>query len=147
MPAQQSILSRLFWFGVGGGLSVAINASIFFLIRDWLGWPEAGALAVSLVVVTTVFAIWNYRLNFRTNRDWRECLARYLAAVAFCFVLNYAIGLTGIKQLGGTRLRILGVLFTVQVLVSGVKFLLYHHWVYPRAAVGSQPITVPGEAP
>ena len=61
-------------------------------------------------------------------------VARYLAAVAFCFALNYFIGLTGIKQLGGTRLRVFLVLFTVQVLVSGVKFVLYHHWVYPRAA-------------
>ena len=134
MEKHQSIVSRLFWFAVGGGLSVGINASIYFLIRDRLGWPASGALAASLVVVTTVFAIWNYRLNFRTSRDWRECLARYLAAVAFCFVLNYAIGLTGIKQLGSTGLRVFLVLFTVQVLVSGVKFLLYHHWVYPRAA-------------
>jgi putative flippase GtrA len=147
MSERQSIISRLFWFGMGGGLSVAINASIFFLIREQLGWSEAGALAVSLVVVTTVFAIWNYRLNFRTDRDWRECLTRYLAAVAFCFALNYAIGLTGIKELGSTKLRIVGVLFTVQVLVSAVKFVLYHRWVYPRAGFGSRPATVPGEAP
>ena len=133
MEKHQSIISRLFWFAVGGGLSVGINASIFFLIRDRLGWPESGALAVSLVVVTTVFAVWNYRVNFRTSRDWRECLARYLAAVALCFALNYAIGLTGIKQLGGTRMRVFLVLFTVQILVSGLKFVLYHHWVYPRA--------------
>ena len=134
MEKHQSIVSRLFWFAIGGGFSVAFNASIYFLIRDRLGWSESGALAVSLVVVTTVFAIWNYRLNFRTSRDWRECLARYLAAVAFCFALNYCIGLTGIKQLGSTRLRVFLVLFTVQVLVSGVKFVLYHHWVYPRTA-------------
>jgi putative flippase GtrA len=145
MSAHQSIFSRILWFGIGGGLSVAINASIFFLVRDRLLWPESAALAVSLVVVTTVFAIWNYRLNFRTNRGWRECLARYLAAVAFCFGLNYAIGLTGIKQLGGTKLRVLAVLFTVQVLVSGVKFLLYHHWVYPRASRRPQSVAMPGE--
>lgn len=138
MEKHQSIVSRLLWFAVGGGLSVGINASIFFLLRDRLGWPASGALAVSLVVVTTVFAIWNYRLNFRTSRDWRECLARYLAAVGFCFALNYAIGLTGIQQLGSTPLRVFLVLFTVQVLVSGVKFLLYHRWVYPRAATAAE---------
>ena len=133
MEKHQSLISRLFWFAVGGGLSVGINTSIYFLIRDRLGWTESGALAVSLVVVTTVFAIWNYRVNFRTSRDWRECLARYLAAVVFCFGLNYTISLLGIKELGTTKLRVFFVLSAVQVLVSGVKFLLYHSWVYPRA--------------
>lgn len=137
--ARQSLLSRVFFFGVGGGLSVAINASIYFLLQDWLGWPKWSALAVSLVVVTTVFAIWNYHINFRTDRGFRECLVRYLSAVAFCYALNYSIALTGIKQLGHTRLLELGILFVVQVLVSGVKFLLYHRWVYPHAPIHPPP--------
>ncbi len=131
MKETQSILSRLFWFGVGGGLSVAINSTIFFIVRGRLGWPDWSALAVSLVVVTTVFAIWNYRINFRTERGWRECLHRYLAAIAICFAINYVVSLTGLKQFGSTRLGVVLVFLCVQTPVAAVKFLLYHRWVYP----------------
>ncbi len=137
--ARQSLFSRIFWFGVGGGLSVAINATLYFLLQDWLGWPKSSALAVSLVVVTTIFAIWNYRINFRTDRGFRECMVRYLGAVAFCYALNYSAALTGINQLGHTRWLELSVLASVQVLVSGVKFFLYHHWVYPHAPTHPAP--------
>ena len=144
MPARQSIFSRLFWFGVGGGLSVAINWSIYYIFEGRLGWTKSAALAVSLGVVTTVFAIWNYRINFRTDRGFQECLARYLIAIAFCFALNYGIALTGIKQFGTSRLLEYGIIAVVQVVVSGVKFLLYHQWVYPRAGSGPQSGTMPG---
>ena len=99
------------------------------------GWAKAQAFAVSLGVVTTVFAIWNYRVNFRTDHGFRECLARYLVAIAFCFALNYAITLSGIKHFGTTRVLEYGIIAVVQVLVSGVKFALYHRWVYPQAAM------------
>lgn len=131
-PPKQSIVSRLFWFGVGGFISVAINWSIYFVFHYQLAWPKWVALAISLTTVTVVFSLWNYFINFRTGREFHECMVRYLAAVGFCYVLNYGIALTGIKQIGHTKLLEFLVLTVVQVLVSGVKFLLYHHWVYPR---------------
>ena len=95
MEKQQSLLSRVFWFGVGGGMSVAINWSIYYLFEGRLGWAKAQAFAVSLGVVTTVFAIWNYRVNFRTDHGFRECLARYLVAIAFLIfaVLAFTAGI------------------------------------------------------
>ena len=132
MEKHQSILSRVFWFGVGGGMSVAINWTIYYIFEGRLGWPKAQAFAVSLGVVTLVFAIWNYRINFRTDHGFRECLARYLVAIAFCFALNYGIALSGIKYFGTTKVLEYGIIAVVQVLVSGVKFMLYHRWVYPR---------------
>jgi putative flippase GtrA len=145
MAAPQSIFSRLFWFAVGGGMSVAINWIIYYIFEGQLGWPKSAALAVSLGVVTTVFAIWNYRINFRTDRGFEECLVRYLIAIAFCFALNYGIILTGIKKFGTSWWLEYGIIAVVQVAVSGVKFLLYHHWVYPRTS-RSQSGALPREA-
>ena len=135
MEKHQPLLSRLFWFGVGGAMSVAINWTIYYVFAGRLGWPKGQAFAVSLGVVTLVFAIWNYRINFRTDHGFRECLARYLVAIAFCFALNYGITLSGIKHFGTTKVLEYGIIAVVQVLVSGVKFVLYHRWVYPRTAV------------
>ena len=116
-------------------MSVAINWGIYYLFEGRLGWPKGQAFAVSLGVVTLVFAIWNYRINFRTDHGFRECLARYLVAIAFCFALNYVITMSGIKHFATTKVLEYGIIAVVQVLVSGVKFALYHRWVYPRAAV------------
>ncbi len=131
-PPKQSLLSRIFWFGVGGGLSVAINWTIYYIFQERLGWPRGEAFAVSLSVVTFVFAIWNYRINFRTTRGFRECLVRYLVAIAFCFALNYLIAIAGIKHLATAKWMEYAVIAVTQVGVSGVKFLLYHRWVYPH---------------
>lgn len=132
MSRRQSLLSRMFFFAAGGFLSVGINWGIYRLMQDVFGAPRWSALALSLLVVTAVFSVWNYFLNFRTRLGWRESLVRYLGAIGFCYGLNYGIALTGIKHLAHTRLVEFSVLASVQVLVSGVKFLLYHRWVYPR---------------
>ena len=137
MEKHQSLVSRLFWFGIGGGLSVALNVGPFHWMRTHAHLPDATALGISLLCVTVVFSIWNYFLNFRTQRGFRECQARYLTAVAFCYVLTYSLALTGIKKWGGTNTLAYGIVAACQVAVAGVKFVLYHHWVYPRARAGT----------
>lgn len=134
MSKHQSLISRLFWFAVGGGMSVAMNLGPFHWMRTHADFPDAVALGISLLCVTVVFSIWNYFLNFRTQRGFKECQARYLTAVGCCYVLTYSLALTGIKQWGGTDAVAYGIVALCQVTVAGVKFLLYHHWVYPRAA-------------
>jgi putative flippase GtrA len=141
--ARQSLMSRLFWFGVGGALSVGLNAGPFFLLREKLHLPNAVAYAVSLTLVTVIFAVWNYYLNFRTECSLRECTARYLVCIAFCAALNYAVVLPALHLIEKTpalahwpHLWLL-VIATVQVTMGGVKFLLYHHWVYPHAPAGA----------
>ncbi len=129
---KQSLLSRLWWFVVGGCISVGINAGLFHLTIDLWHWADWQGYALSLTVVTVIFSLWNYLLNFRTNAGWRECLARYLGAIAICYVLNYGITLTGFKQLAASREMKFVIIAVVQIAVSGLKFLLYHFWVYPR---------------
>jgi putative flippase GtrA len=135
-PAKQPILSRLFWFGVGGAFSVMLNIGPFHWLRTHAGLPDGIALAISLTCVTVIFSIWNYLVNFRTTRGWRECQVRYLAAVGFCYLLTYTIALTGIKQWGESNTIAYLIVAATQIGVSGVKFLLYHHWVYPRTPAG-----------
>ena len=76
----------------------------------------------------------NYFVNFRTRRGFRECQKRYLAAVAFCYLLTYSLSLSGIKQWGQTNTLTYAIVAACQVSVAGLKFLLYHYWVYPHAA-------------
>ena len=58
--------------------------------------------------------------------------------MALCYVLTYSIALTGIKQWASASPWLADAIVAItQVLVSGVKFLLYHHWVYPRTAAGA----------
>ncbi len=132
VSAKQTVVSRIFWFGVGGCISVAINAGIFHLTNNVWHWTDRSSYALSLTVVTIVFSVWNYLLNFRTTADWRHCLARYLGAIAICYVLNFLVTMTGFKQLSPSQMMKYGIIATVQVGMSGLKFLLYHFWVYPR---------------
>ena len=133
-PPRQSLVSRLFWFGVGGAFSVALNLGPFHWLHEHGGLPDAAALAISLTCVTAIFSAWNYLVNFRTSRGWRECQVRYLSAVVLCYLLTYTIALTGIKQWGGTSLWLkYAIVAGTQIGVSGIKFLLYHFWVYPAA--------------
>jgi GtrA-like protein len=136
-PASQPLLSRVFWFGVGGVISVTLNIGPFHWLRTQAGLSDGAALAISLSCVTIIFSIWNYFVNFRTKHGWRECQFRYLAAVGFCYLLTYGIALTGIKKWGQTDLLAYAIVATTQVAVSGVKFFLYHFWVYPHAAEDS----------
>lgn len=138
MEKPQSLLSRIFWFGVGGGFSVLLNIGPFHWMQTHTQLSHGAALAISLTCVTILFSIWNYFVNFRTQRGFRECQTRYLLAVALCYVLTYSIALTGIKQWASASPWLADAIVAItQVLVSGVKFLLYHHWVYPRAAAGA----------
>jgi putative flippase GtrA len=128
-----SIYSRIFWFILGGPLSIGINWTIFYLTHHRLGLSEGVALLISLTTVTLIFSLWNYFLNFRTSRNWGECLPRYIAALGCCYAINYLITLTGIKQFAhDLKLLQFGVMVGSTFLVSGFKFLLYHYWVYPH---------------
>lgn len=129
---RQSLGARLLWFTVGGLISVALNYAVYFAAYHQLHWPRGLALGISVAVVTAVFSLWNYFINFRTARRFHQSTARYLGVVALGYVLNYAIALTGLAHFGKTKALEFAVLAAVQVLVAGLKFLLYHAWVYPR---------------
>ena len=145
MAKHQSIFSRLFWFGVGGGMSVLLNIGPLHWMRTHTTLPDAVTLGISLTFVTLLFSIWNYFINFRTQRGFKECQARYLTAVTLCYLLTYSLALTGIKQWGHTNTLAYCIVAACQVAVAGLKFLLYHHWVYPRTSRGSPTAAVADE--
>jgi putative flippase GtrA len=132
MATKQSFISRIFWFGVGGVASVCLNFGPFEWLTTRAGVPNWAALAISLTCVTALFSVWNYYINFRTVRRWRDCLPRYLGALATCWLISYLLTLAGIKEWGASRICRLLVFFSVQSGVSIVKFGLYHYWVYPQ---------------
>ena len=138
MEKQQTFFSRVFWFGVGGGLSVMLNLGPFHWMRTHAKLPDAVALGISLLCVTIIFSVWNYFLNFRTQRGFRECQTRYLTAMSFCYVLTLSLALTGIKRWGDTNALAYSIVAVCQVAVAGLKFVLYHHWVYPRESAGTR---------
>ena len=128
---KQSLVSRVFWFGIGGGISVALNLGPFHWMRTHAGLSDGVALAISLTCVTIIFSIWNYFINFRPRRGFRECQTRYLIAVGLCYLLTYSLALTGIKHWGASNTLTYAIVAGCQIGVAGVKFLLYHFWVYP----------------
>ena len=135
-----SIFSRIFWFILGGPLSLGLNSTIFFTAQ-WLRLSDPVALGISLTTTTVVFSVWNYFINFRSSSNFAECLPRYLAALGCCFAVNYAISLTGFKQFAhDDKLLKFAVMAASTIIVSGVKFLLYHFWVYPHTPPSKDPV-------
>jgi hypothetical protein len=130
---KQSLVARLFWFATGGGFSVLLNLGPFHWLTTSAGLSRPVALGISLTLVTLLFGVWNYTVNFRTQRNWTACIPRYLAALGFCSLLTYGISLLGIQRLGLGYPWDLALIGTTQIGVSGIKFLLYHFWVYPRS--------------
>ena len=139
-----SIYSRIFWFILGSPLSMGVNLTIFTLTNQWMGLSERVSYFISLTVVTFVFSLWNYFVNFRSARNFRECLPRYVAALGCCYAINYLIASTGFKQIAhGSIILKYAVIVGSTFIVSGVKFLLYHFWVYPHTPAPEEVVESP----
>ncbi len=123
------------WFVVGGIGSAGANTLFTQFFDHTLHWRTGPSLAVSFGIMTTFFFFWNYFINFRTSVVWKDCLWRYLGSVAVCYGLNLLISFSAIKKLGveGSLAR-LAIITVVLSITGGVKFLLYHFWVFPHAA-------------
>lgn len=131
--ARQSFLMRVLWYGVGGLLSYGANVTLFGLLRWRLGLGEEVAYAVSLGVVMGLNLVWSYRVNFRTDSPLRQCLPKYGLAQLGAYCFNYGATQLLFDLVPGREKLV--ILFTAMV-VAGVKFLLYHYWVFPRATAG-----------
>jgi hypothetical protein len=130
-PEKQTLVHRLFWFGIGGLISVMLNWGPFRWLKH-SGMTEPLAIALSLSFATVLMAIWNYHINFKTDSHFHECLPRYLGSLIVCALISYALTLTGVKSIGQTGFSSFLVFFFVQGFISIPKFLLYHYWVYPQ---------------
>jgi hypothetical protein len=134
----QQLRSRLLWFAAGAGLNYVLIATPFGWLRAHTVWPIWVISASSVAVGTAFFFAWNYFVNFRTEASGRTVVGRYVSAVLLLWLLSSAM-LTALKHvdahlafnIGGTALD-LDVVAT-QCFLSGLKFLLYHKWVFPLA--------------
>lgn len=123
-----SVFLRLFWFVVGGVLSIAVNAGLFRLFRDALGWNRFLAYALSLAIVNILLFAWNYFVGFRGEQGWRVAVTRQAACIGSANFLNYALVM--LFQ-GFFPDHPEAVIAGAQIFIAGFKFVLYHFWVYP----------------
>ena len=128
MKISKTLLKRVFWFGVGGVASVALNAGLFHLLHTHFAWIRFAAYATSLLTINLLQFVWNYFVGFTSTEHWTVSARRQFTTLVAANGLNY--GLVMLFQ-GVFPRWPEAVIAVVQVFISGFKFLLYHYWVYP----------------
>jgi putative flippase GtrA len=130
LKLTKPFLTRVFLFGVGGGLSILGSTQFFRLFHEYFGWGQRLAYAVALAIVTTLLFLWNYFIGFKTDRHWTHAAWRQVACQMGCVALDYLLVTTLIAIIRSHETIIIGV---VKVFVAViVKFALYHYWIYPE---------------
>ena len=136
LQRQQMLRSRIFWFLAGASVNYLLIATPFKWLRANTDLPIWGIAACSLGISTTFFFTWNYFVNFRTDARKRDALARYLCAVGCMWALSTGT-LTLLKHFNAHLAFNLGRfpldldIVATQFFLSGLKFFLYHVWVFP----------------
>ena len=133
---RQKVRARFLWFMAG---SVA-NYLLILLPFKWLkmhtGLPLLAISACSIGVSASFFFVWNYFINFRGDSRKRDALPRYLGAVLLMSALSTGL-LTLLKQHDHHMAFSVGKyaldldIVATQFFLAGLKFLLYHKWVFP----------------
>jgi len=148
---SKSFFARLFWFLVGGLLSIAVNAGLFRLFTEGFGWRISIAYALSLAIINVLLFLWNYVVGFKSDRHWTDAAWRQTVCLTVSNGLNYVLvlfllklfphcpdfiaDLTRFWSLLQTKVVTLwkeGIIAAVQVFIAFFKFGLYHYWVYPQ---------------
>jgi hypothetical protein len=139
----QKLRSRIFWFLAGATLNYLLISTPFKYLRANTDLPLWGVSACSIAVSTTFFFAWNYFVNFRTDSRKRDALARYVGAVTLMWLLSSAT-LTLLKHFdAGRGFDIAGIaldldIVATQFFLAGLKFTLYHKWVFPLPKPGAE---------
>lgn len=127
---------RFFWFIAGSGVNYLLISVPLHWLERHTHLPTWANAACSLAVSQTFFFLWNYFVNFRTDSRKRDALPRYVLAVACMWLLSSAT-LTLLKHLDFHFALSLGRfpidldIVATQFFLSGLKFFLYHKWVFP----------------
>jgi putative flippase GtrA len=148
---SKSFFARLFWFLVGGILSIWVNAGLFRLFSHGFGWRDAIAYALSLAIINVLLFLWNYVVGFKSDRHWADAAWRQAACLAVSNGLNYVLVLGLLRLLPQCPDFVAapfhgfsfvyqklvgfwkeGIIAAVQVFIAFFKFGLYHYWVYPQ---------------
>ena len=133
---RQKVRARFLWFLAGASVNYLLIATPFKWLRANTELPIWGVAACSLGVSTTFFFLWNYFINFRTDSRKRDALRRYVTAVVCMWALSSAT-LTLLKYFNFHMALSLGRfpldldIVATQFFLSGLKFFLYHKWVFP----------------
>jgi len=146
---SKSLFIRLFWFVVGGVLSIGVNIGLFRLFESGFGWNHYVAYALSLAIVNVLLFLWNYVVGFKSDRHWTDAAWRQGVCLGVANGLNYALVmiLQGLfPQWPGWTLSLVAaanpgwvhllpriseaIIAAVQVFIAFFKFGLYHYWVY-----------------
>ena len=149
MKFSKSFFVRLFWFVVGGVLSIGVNAGLFRLFTDGFGWNRFVGYAFSLAIINVLLFLWNYVVGFKSDRHWSEAAWRQGVCLALANGLNYLLvmvllGLfphrpemifSLVHSTSPALLPLLphwpsAIIAAVQVFIAFFKFGLYHYWVY-----------------
>ena len=134
----QPLRSRLFWFGAGAVLNYLLISTPFNWLLTHTSLPIWAISASSVGVSTGLLFIWNYFVNFRTDIRDRMVLVRYAVAVVVLWALSSAV-LTALKHIDARlAFNVAGTavdfdIIGTQCVLGGLKFLLYHKWVFPLA--------------
>jgi hypothetical protein len=129
---RHPLVRRVFWFGVGGVLSIAGNYGLLQLFMHGLGVSQGVGYAFSLALMTIFTFAWSYLVNFRTSAAWRLCAQRYLATLLFCTGINYVLARAGFRIFPGYTAAVIA---AVQVGVAFIKFGIFHFWVFPGKTI------------
>jgi len=135
-PARQAVRMRFFWFLAGSGVNYLLILIPFKWLKAHTDLPVWAISGCSLAVSTTFFFLWNYFINFRTDTRKRDALPRYILAVGVMWVLS-STTLTLLKSHDFHHALSLGHfpldldIIATQFFLSGLKFFLYHKWVFP----------------
>ncbi|MEO8351596.1 MAG: hypothetical protein ABI680_07690 [Chthoniobacteraceae bacterium] len=133
---DRRVLTRFGWFLAGAAINYVLISTPFEWLRANTDLPVLAIAACSLAVSTTVFFFWNYFVNFRTAARKREAFPRYLGAVVLMWALSTCT-LTFLKHTDFSyALTVAGHaldldIVATQFFLSGLKFFLYHKWVFP----------------
>ncbi len=151
MKFSKPFFARLFWFLVGGVLSIWVNAGLFRLFSHGFGWRDSVAYALSLAIINVLLFLWNYVVGFKSDRHWTDAAWRQAVCLSVANGLNYALVLLLLRivpqcpevvaavfsgsPLWHQKLTAFwkeGIIAAVQVFIAFFKFGLYHYWVYPQ---------------
>jgi hypothetical protein len=138
---QQQLRSRVFWFFAGAAVNYLLIATPFKWLRTHTSLPIWGISACSMGVSASFFFTWNYFINFRTDSRKRDALKRYVAAVICMWAASSAL-LSILKHYNAHLAFSIGRfpldldVVATQFFLSGIKFVLYHKWVFPLPRTG-----------
>ena len=138
VPKQkQQLRSRIFWFLAGAAVNYTLIAVPFGWLQRNTDLPIPAISAISVGVGVSFFFAWNYFVNFKTDSRKRDALVRYISAVALMWVLS-ATTLSTLKhfdaKMAFTLFGLLKIdldIVATQFFLAGIKFFLYHKWVFP----------------